>query len=62
MEAHPERIIEHAVYGMLPDNRLKDPRMLRLKVVAGPKNPFEDKFDTNDTNEKHANVTNKDKN
>ena len=39
MEQHPERIIEHAVAGMLPINRLRDPRMLRLKVVAGDKNP-----------------------
>lgn len=46
MEMHPERIIEHAVYGMLPDNRLKDPRMLRLKVIAGSKNPYEKEFKT----------------
>lgn len=46
MEQHPERIIEHAVAGMLPDNRLKDPRMLRLKVVAGDKNPYEKEFGT----------------
>lgn len=44
MDAHPERIIEHAVSGMIPDNRLKKDRMLRLKVVAGDKNPFSDKF------------------
>ncbi|MBI2066321.1 50S ribosomal protein L13 [Candidatus Woesebacteria bacterium] len=41
---HPERIIEHAVSGMLPDNRLKKERMVRLKVIIGGKNPFEDKF------------------
>lgn len=41
MEVHPERIIEHAVLGMLPNNRLRDPRMLRLKVVVGDKNPYE---------------------
>lgn len=41
---HPERIIQHAVNGMLPDNRLKKDRMARLKVVIGSKNPFEDKF------------------
>lgn len=41
MDVHPERIIEHAVSGMLPDNRLKDARMLRLKVVVGDKNPYE---------------------
>lgn len=41
---HPERIIEHAVDGMIPDNRLKAQRMARLKVLSGDKNPFEDKF------------------
>ena len=41
MDIHPERIIEHAVSGMLPNNRLRDPRMLRLKVVVGDKNPYE---------------------
>ena len=44
MEKNPERIIEHAVKGMLPDNRLKKGRMLRLKVVAGDKNPYEKEF------------------
>jgi len=43
-EEHPERIIELAVSGMLPDNRLKKSRMARLKVFAGDKNPYEDKF------------------
>lgn len=44
MESHPERIIEHAVSGMIPDNRLKKDRMLRLKVVAGDKIPYSEKF------------------
>lgn len=44
MDRNPERIIEHAVGGMIPDNRLKKERMLRLKVVVGETNPFEDKF------------------
>lgn len=44
MESHPDRIIEHSVKGMIPDNRLKKDRMLRLKIVVGDKNPFEDKF------------------
>ena len=35
LKEHPERIIEHAVAGMIPDNRLKSDRMLRLKVVIG---------------------------
>ena len=41
---HPERIIEHAVSGMLPDNRLKKARMAMLKVIVGEKNPYADKF------------------
>ncbi len=44
MRSHPERIIEHAVSGMIPDNRLKKERMLRLKIVAGDQNPFEKEF------------------
>ena len=41
---HPERVIEHAVSGMLPDNKLKGPRMTRLNVIVGDKNPYEAKF------------------
>jgi large subunit ribosomal protein L13 len=41
MAVHPERILENAVNGMLPDNRLKSDRMLRLKLVVGDKNIYE---------------------
>lgn len=34
-EKFPERIIEHAVKGMLPKNKLSPERMLRLKVYPG---------------------------
>ncbi|MFZ5932955.1 MAG: 50S ribosomal protein L13 [Patescibacteria group bacterium] len=44
MKEHPERVIEQVVYGMLPDNRLKEGRMARLKVVVGDQNPFAAKF------------------
>lgn len=37
---HPERILEHAVKGMLPDNRLKAKRMARLKLIVGNTNPY----------------------
>jgi large subunit ribosomal protein L13 len=40
LKEHPERIVEHAVSGMVPHNRLHDERMLRLKVVVGDKNPY----------------------
>ncbi len=44
MEEHPERILEHAVAGMVPDNRLKAERMKRLNVVIGSENPYANKF------------------
>ena len=34
-ERFPERVIEKAVYNMLPKNRLRQHRMTRLKVYAG---------------------------
>lgn len=39
LKEHPERILEHAVSGMLPDNRLKADRMKRLRIIVGDKNP-----------------------
>ena len=44
MKENPKRIIEIAVSGMLPDNRLKSPRMKRLKVFGGPKHRYENIF------------------
>ncbi|MDP3994949.1 MAG: 50S ribosomal protein L13 [bacterium] len=41
---HPERVITHAVFGMLPDNRLKKDRMARLKVVKGEDHTYQDRF------------------
>lgn len=40
-ETYPERIIESAVYNMLPGNRLRSGRMLRLKVYAGAEHKHE---------------------
>lgn len=37
--AHPERLIQHAVKGMLPKNRLADRLITKLKVIVGPNNP-----------------------
>ena len=39
LERHPERVIERAVRGMLPHNRLGDDMMGRLKVYAGATHP-----------------------
>lgn len=40
----PAKIIQLAVRRMLPNNRLRDDRMRRLKVIAGDKNPYKDKL------------------
>jgi large subunit ribosomal protein L13 len=40
----PEEIILHAVRGMLPQNRLRDRMLKRLKVFAGPDHPYKDKI------------------
>jgi large subunit ribosomal protein L13 len=39
LASHPERIIEHAVRGMIPHHRLGRQIMLKLKVYAGPQHP-----------------------
>ncbi|MCK4352823.1 50S ribosomal protein L13 [candidate division WOR-3 bacterium] len=36
---HPERIIYHAVHGMLPKNRLGRHMLKKLKVYPGPAHP-----------------------
>ncbi len=37
----PEFIIEHAVKGMLPDNRLGEKMIKKLKVFAGENHPYQ---------------------
>jgi large subunit ribosomal protein L13 len=40
-ERHPEFIIEHAVKGMLPKNRIAAKMLTKLHVFAGPKHTHE---------------------
>ncbi|PZR56311.1 MAG: 50S ribosomal protein L13 [Candidatus Meridianibacter frigidus] len=40
-EKHPERLIERAVRGMLPTNRMRDVQLMRLKVYTGSAHPHE---------------------
>lgn len=40
-ERHPERVIQHAVKGMLPKNKLGARMLSRLKVYGGPEHPHE---------------------
>jgi large subunit ribosomal protein L13 len=39
--AHPERIIESAVRGMLPHNVLGEQQFKKLKIFTGPSHPHE---------------------
>ena len=41
MERHPERVIEHAVKGMLPKTTLGRQQLRKLKVYAGPEHPHQ---------------------
>ncbi len=36
---HPDRVISHAVWGMLPHNKLGRAMLKKLKVYAGPEHP-----------------------
>jgi large subunit ribosomal protein L13 len=39
MDKHPEKVIRHAVRGMLPHNRLGRQILRKLKVYVGPEHP-----------------------
>jgi len=43
-ESRPERLIIHAVSGMLPKNRLHDDMLTHLHVYADANHPFEKQF------------------
>ncbi len=38
---HPDRVISHAVWGMLPHNKLGRAMLKKLKVYAGPEHPHQ---------------------
>jgi len=44
MEKKPHYILEHAVRGMIPKNKLREGRMARLIIHKGPDHPYKDKF------------------
>ena len=41
LQVHPDRVIEAAVRGMLPHNRLGRKMFKKLKIYAGPTHPHE---------------------
>lgn len=45
MAKDPRKVVEHAVKGMLPKNKLQTPRMRRLKVYSGMEHPHGNHFE-----------------
>lgn len=46
LQKTPSRVIEFAVKGMLPKNKLRADRLGRLKVFSDDKHPYQDKLTT----------------
>jgi large subunit ribosomal protein L13 len=44
MKKKPSQVMKNAVWGMLPKNKLRDDRIIRLHVFDGPEHPFADKL------------------
>ena len=44
LELDSRKVVELAVKGMLPKNKLRDQRMRRLKVFKGAEHKYDDKF------------------
>lgn len=45
MKKDPRKIIEKAVAGMLPKNKLRAPRLKRLKIFAGETHPYQNQLE-----------------
>lgn len=41
LQKHPDRVIRHAVWGMLPHNKFGRQIIKKLKVYAGPEHPHD---------------------
>lgn len=46
LKKHPTFLIEHAVKGMMPDNRLTNKQLRKLKVYAGAEHPHKAQIGT----------------
>ncbi len=44
MKRDPSRVIQKAVYNMLPKNRLRNQRMTRLKIFVADQHPYQDQL------------------
>lgn len=50
----PNDIIKHAVLGMIPQNRLRDQMLNRLKMFEGEEHDYQDKFKSQNSKVKSA--------
>lgn len=48
MKRDPRKIIRYAVTGMLPQNKLRDRRLARMKIFVNDEHPYQDKFQEKD--------------
>ncbi len=56
LEKDPRKVLEFAVAGMLPKNKLRDKRLRRLKIFTGDQHPYEQKLNSEKSKEeKNAN-------
>jgi large subunit ribosomal protein L13 len=46
MDKDPRKVVQNAVSGMLPKNKLRAPRMTRLYVFSDEKHPYTEKFES----------------
>jgi len=44
VKKNPDKLVRHAVSGMLPKNKLRDRRLARLFIFADDKHPYSEKF------------------
>ena len=44
LKKSPDKLVRHAVSGMLPKNKLRDRRLARLFIYADAEHPYKDKF------------------
>jgi large subunit ribosomal protein L13 len=43
LDKNPDYVIRHAISGMLPKNKLRDPRLARLFIFADENHPYQNK-------------------
>ena len=54
LEKHPDRVVQQAVKGMLPHNRLSRQLLRHLKVYGGPQHPHEAQVNAGSRQRKQA--------